>query len=242
MSSSASLIGISVGPGAPELITVKGVEALRRCDVLFTPQAKGSDESVARRIVERYQLPDEKFRPVLFEMNRDREHLRDSYRRLAEEIAVELDQGREVGFLTLGDAMTYSTWIYTLEAVRHIRSDCHVETIPGVSSFAAVAAATEWPLGEQKERLLILPCPEEMSELRMLIEEHDVVILMKIGKRMPGVLGLLGEMGILDLCSLGHRVGMPGGEVRKSLGGGDEASDLGYFSTMLIRRSPLRVT
>ena len=238
MSDHGKLIGISVGPGDPGLITVKGLDALRDCHVLFVPQAKGSDFSVAKSIVDRFEIEESKFRPIFFEMDRSRQGLAERYADLAEQISTEIEKGHVVGYLTLGDAMTYSTWIYTIEAVKNVGPNIEVGTIPGVTSFSAVAAASNWPLGEQKERMLILPCPDEPEELRKVIETHDVVVLMKIGKRMPGVLQILGEMGILKHCALGHKVGMPGGEVWSSLGEGTPPDEQGYFSTMLIRKSP----
>ena len=238
MASCGKLIGISVGPGDPGLITVNGLEALQECDVLFVPQAKGADYSVAKSIVDRFEIKEEKFRSIFFEMDRNRKGLAERYADLAEQISSEIKKGHLVGYLTLGDAMTYSTWIYTVEAVKKTGPEIEVETIPGVTSFSAVAAAGNWPLGEQKERMLVLPCPDDPSELQEIIERHDVVILMKIGKRMPGVLQMLGELGILQHCVLGHKVGMPGGEVWASLGEGVPPDEQGYFSTMLIRKTP----
>lgn len=235
MNHSAQLIGISVGPGDPELITVKALRAMRECDVLFTPQAKNSEQSVAKGIVEGFDIPEQRFRIIIFEMERSRESLKSRYRQVADLIIEEIEVGKKVGFLTLGDALTFSTWIYTLYAVRKKRPDLLIETIPGVTSYAALTAKVQYPLGEQKERVLILPCPDDMSELRREIERHDLVVLMKIGQRFSALIDLLREMQIMDHCVLGRRVGMEGGQCYENLADLPDIGNLGYFSTMLIR-------
>jgi len=238
MNQSAQLIGISVGPGDPELITVKGLRSIKACDVLFAPQAKVSSESVAKGIVDYFQIPEGRFHIVEFAMERDRKSLNQRYEEVAQAIIAEVVAGKVVGFLTLGDALTFSTWIYTLGAVKKAAPELRIETIPGVTSYAALAAQAECPLGEQKERVLILPCPDEMSELRSAIESHDLVILMKIGHRFDTVVELLAEMNLMDQCILGRKVGMEGGEVYESLSALPAVQKLGYFSTMLIRSFP----
>lgn len=236
MNQSAQLIGISVGPGDPELITVKALRIMRDCDVLFAPQAKNSEQSVAKGIVDGFDIPEQKFRAVAFEMERSRESLKQRYQQVADLIIEEIELGKKVGFLTLGDAFTFSTWIYTLETVREKRPDLLIETIPGVTSYAALAAKVQYPLGEQKEHVLILPCPDDMAELRREIERHDLVVLMKIGHRFEALLDLLREMGIMDHCVLGRRVGMQDGQCYENLCDLPDIEKLGYFSTMLIRR------
>lgn len=235
MKCSTQLIGISVGPGDPELITVKALRIMRDCDVLFAPQARNSAQSVAKGIVDDFDIPEQKFRTMAFEMERSRESLKQRYQQVADLIIEEIDLGKKVGFLTLGDALTFSTWIYTLQAVREKRPDLLIETIPGVTSYAALAANVQQPLGEQKERVLILPCPDDMAELRREIERHDLVVLMKIGQRFSALLDLLREMEIMDHCVLGRRVGMEGGECYEDLCDLPDIEKLGYFSTMLIR-------
>lgn len=232
---SPQLIGISVGPGDPELITIKALQALRDCDVLFVPQAKAAEQSVAKGIVEGFQISEERFRTVIFKMDRSRDFLRQRYQEVAVLIIEEIEAGRTVGFLTLGDALTFSTWIYTLDAVRQARPGLRIETIPGVTSYAALAALSENSLGEQKETVLILPCPDDMEKLRQAIISHDLVVLMKIGHRLPEVIELIKEMGIINKCVLGRRIGMEGGEVYEDLTKLVLSGREGYFSTMLIR-------
>ena len=101
-----------------------------------------------------------------------------------------------------------------------------------------MAAAADWPLGEGKERVLIFPCPESADELRAAIETNDVVVLMKIGGRLPMALALLREMGIDEHCAFGRRVGMPEELLCADARGLRAERSLGYLSTMLIRKTP----
>jgi precorrin-2/cobalt-factor-2 C20-methyltransferase len=122
-------------------------------------------------------------------------------------------------------------------ALRDRLPSVNTKTFPGITSFAAAAAAMNWPIGEGKERVLILPCPDDAESLRRDIETHDVVVLMKIGKRLPLVLKVLRDMGISEHCALAARIGLPGETLCGDLATLADTASLGYLSTMLIRRS-----
>ena len=240
MSAPGRFWGIGVGPGESGLIPVAALDALRRADVIYVPRATSASESVARLCLRGLDVPAARFREVGFRMDPDRSVVAAHYAELAEEIAAELHAGRDVAYLTIGDTSTYSTYGYLLAALREVDPELRYRTFPGVTSFAATAAALSWPLGEGKERILILPCPDELATLRRDIESHDVVVLMKIGKRLPQVLDLLAELGVLEHCAFGQRVGLPQERLwpdLRALHGTQVAADSGYLSTMLIRRS-----
>lgn len=230
------LFGIGVGPGPRGLLPVAAVEALSRAAAIYLPRARSAELSIARQCIEGLDVPRSRLREIEFTMDPDRTVLREHYVALAREIAAELGAGRDVAYLTLGDPMTYSTYGYTLAALRDRLPGLRATTIPGVTSFAAAAAAMSWPIGEGKERVLILPCPDDMGSLRQDIESHDVVVLMKIGKRLPLVLRVLEEMGIGSHCALASRIGLPGETLCSDIGSLPDDAALGYLSTMLIRR------
>jgi precorrin-2/cobalt-factor-2 C20-methyltransferase len=212
------------------------VEVLARAATIYLPRARSAELSIARQCLDGLAIPESRLREIEFTMDPDRAVLREHYGALAVEIALELQAGRNVAYLTLGDPMTYSTYGYTLAALKDRLPSLRTKTFPGVTSFATAAAAMSWPLGEGKERVLILPCPDDARSLRQDIESHDVVVLMKIGKRLPMVLQLLRDMDISSHCALASRIGLPGETLCDNVG--DLASDttLGYLSTMLIRR------
>jgi precorrin-2/cobalt-factor-2 C20-methyltransferase len=226
--------GVGVGPGEPGLIPVAALRALQTCDLILAPRAESAAFSVARHCLQGLEIPEERFREIEFKMSPNRDILRQHYSELAREIATELCAGRTVGYLTIGDSMTYSTYGYALAALLDELPQLEHRTFPGITSYAAVAAAAEWPLGEGKERMLILPCPEDMAELEREIHANDIVILMKVGERLARVLELVSKLGIEANCAFGSRIGLPGGMVTSNLS--QLPPDAGYLSTMLIRR------
>jgi precorrin-2/cobalt-factor-2 C20-methyltransferase len=228
--------GIGVGPGTPGLLPVAAWETLLRCEVIFAPRARTLDYSVARRCLPANEIPEERFREIEFVMDPDRSVLSAHYAALAGEIAAELRAGKNVAYLTLGDSLTYSTYGYTLAALEDCLPGFAHKTYPGVTSYSALAAACDFPLGEGKERVLILPCPDSAAELREAIEANDVVVLMKISDRLSMVLQCLRDLGIEEHCVFGRRVGMPEELLFHEAGQIPAEKSLGYFSTMLIRR------
>lgn len=237
MSRLGTFVGIGVGPGPAKLLPVAALEALNGADVVYAPRARSADFSIARHCLAGLSVSPERIREITFTMDPDRTVLRDHYAALAQTMADELARGMNIAYLTIGDALTYSTYGYLLAALRERMPQLRTRTIPGVTSFAAAAAAFGWPIGEGKERVLILPCPDDADALRVDIESHDVVILMKIGKRLPWVLALLHEMGIAPHCALASRVGLADEVLCPDVSAMPERAELGYLSTMLIRRT-----
>jgi precorrin-2/cobalt-factor-2 C20-methyltransferase len=236
---SGKFFGIGVGPGEPGLIPVAAWDILRKCHLVFVPRAKTMNHSVARRCLPTNEIPQDRFREIEFAMETDRSILSTHYAELAETIAGELRAGRDIAYLTLGDPSTYSTYTYTLRALQNRIPDLQYRTFPGVPSYCAVAAATGFALGEGQQRILILPCPAQMSELRSMIETHDIVVLMKVGQRLSAVLALLHEMGIANQCVFGSHVGMADATFCANVAEMDPENSRGYLSTLLIRGNAL---
>ena len=228
--------GIGVGPGERGLIPLVAWQALEKCHVIFTPRAGNREHSVARDCLPANEIPEERFREIEFSMDSDRTRLAKRYAEVAEMIALELQAGRDVAYLTLGDPFTFSTYIYALAALKERLPNLRHRTFPGVTSYSAVAAATGFALGEGKESVLVLPCPDSAEDLRSMIANHDVVILLKIGHRLPAVLRLVREMEIAEHCVFGHHVGMADEKLCMPVGEMETEPANGYLSTMLIRK------
>lgn len=233
-----SFWGIGVGPGPAGYLPLAALEALRRADLVYAPRARGADTSVALQCLAGIDLAPERLREIEFNMDPDRSVLTGHYAQLADTIAAELRAGRSVAYLTIGDSLTYSTYGYVLAALKSLLPDLPQRTFPGITSYAAAAAALGWPLGEGKERVLILPCPDDAAALRGDIETHDIVVLMKVGARLPWVLELLREMGIAGHCAFARRIGLPGEMLASGLDRLDATDAMGYLATLLIRRTP----
>jgi precorrin-2/cobalt-factor-2 C20-methyltransferase len=234
-----SFCGIGVGPGMPGLIPVVAWQFVQGADLILLPRAKSAKRSAARSCLPPHQIPEDRFREIEFAMESDRNFLAGHYFLLADEIGQEVRAGRSVAYLTIGDPLTYSTYIYILRALQERFPEIPCRTYPGVTSYSALAAATGFPLGEGKERVLISPCPDARHELRRLIEAHDIVVLIKIGERLPMVLRLIAEMEIGDHCVFGAHVGMENEKLGVGISDINPDDTNGYLSTILIRRKPV---
>lgn len=233
--------GIGVGPGPAGYLPLAALEALQSADLVFTPRARGAEMSVALQCLAGITLQPERLREIEFNMDPDRNVLRGHYGTLADEIAAELRDGKDVAYLTIGDTLTYSTYGYVLAALNERLPGFEHRTFPGITSYAAAAAAMDWPLGEGKQRMLILPCPEDAAALRADIESHDIVVLMKIGARLDWVLALLREMGIAGHCAFARKIGLPDELLAPDVAHLDASAASGYLATMLIRKTAMEL-
>lgn len=234
--------GVGVGPGPAGYLPLAALAALQQADLVYAPRARSADTSVALQCLAGIDLGltpgSERLREIEFNMDPDRSVLSEHYAQLADAIASELAAGRNVAYLTIGDTMTYSTYGYVLAALLTRLPHLPHRTFPGITSYAAAAAALDWPLGEGKERTLILPCPEDAAVLRREIESHDVVVLMKVGARLPWVLALLREMGIAEHCAFARRIGLAGELLAADVTTLSATEAMGYLATLLIRKTP----
>jgi precorrin-2/cobalt-factor-2 C20-methyltransferase len=192
------LYGIGVGPGDPELISIKGAGILSRCRHVFVPKASCEGDSTALTIAGRYLAADSQVHELLFPMVTDRIELSRHWEQAAESIAAVVKTGKDACFLTLGDPLLYSTYIYLLRALRAKNPLIEVITVPGVTAFSAAAALTEFAVGEGKELVTIVPAADDLEAVRKAIASGGTVILMKVGKRLTKILDVLEEVGLLD--------------------------------------------
>lgn len=230
--------GIGVGPGPAGYLPLAALSALQQAELIFAPRASSAEASVALQCLQGIDIDATRLREIEFNMDPDRSVLQSHYATLAQTIANELRAGRSVAYLTIGDTLTYSTYSYILAALCDLLPTLSYRTFPGITSYAAAAAALGWPLGEGKERTLILPCPESPAELQHEIATHDIVVLIKIGKRLPWVLQVLREMGIADHCGFARRIGLPGELLSANVHALSADAAIGYLATLLIRKTP----
>ena len=230
--------GMGVGPGDPELLTVKAANILGRCPHVVVPKAKAEGGSVALEIAGRYVHGSAKIHELVFPMTMDKVELSRSWKESAQTIAALLKNGEDVCFLTLGDALVYSTYIYLLRELKAIVPDVEVVTVPGITSFSAVAALTSFPLGEGKEPITIVPTADDLTAVCQAVKAGGTVVLMKIGKRLGDILDILEETGVIGDAVFVQRAGQPTQRIeldlRKLRG---ESAEAGYLSVILIHAS-----
>jgi len=231
--------GIGVGPGDPELLTLKAYRLIRTLPRLYAPVSRPGAPSYARSIVAEYLDPGRPVVELPFAMRAAPEEMAAQWRANAEVIAEDLRHGRDVGFLTEGDPLLYSTFIHLASAMKEVCPEASVVAVPGVSSFQAVAAAIGIPLVDRDERLAILPASYEELDggvrVREALERFDTVVLFKVASAIDRVIDLLEELGRTDRAVLVTRCGRPDEQIVRdvrSLRG----RKLDYFSLMIIRR------
>jgi precorrin-2/cobalt-factor-2 C20-methyltransferase len=153
----------------------------------------------------------------------------------AGQVAAVLQAGEDACFLTLGDPLLYSTYIYLLRALRKILPEAQAVTVPGVTAFSAAAALTDFPIGEAKDLVTIVPTADDLQALEAALDRGGTVVLMKIGKRLGAILDLLEKKKLTDQAVFVSRVGHPEQrletDLRKLRAEGPEA---GYLSIILV--------
>ncbi len=157
--STGTLYGIGVGPGDPELITMKGLRLLQAAATVFVPVAEVSTTSIAETIAAGLLLPGQRIERLVFPMRRTLDERASAWRAHCETIVAALAGGRNAAFLVEGDALTYSTFAHLAETMRLAHPEVATVAIPGVTSFAAAAAAAGRPLVDGRERLVVLAGP-----------------------------------------------------------------------------------
>ena len=224
-----TLYGVGVGPGDPELLTLKAVRLLQRCPVIAAPQTK-SGETLALDIVSRaLPLEGKTILPLYFSMERDRTLIRAAHEKAADTIQLHLDAGEDVAMLNLGDVSIYATWGYLMDLLRE--RGYETAMIPGVPSFCAAAARLDTALVSWGSPLHIIPLGREPLETGLALPGTKV--LMKAGSRLPELVEALRQTGQLDGAVLVENCGLPGERVCTDLSRCPE--DTGYFATVIVK-------
>ncbi len=228
--------GIGVGPGDPGLLTVKAAEVLGRSLHVFAPKARIKSDSVALEIARKYIQPSAVIYELVFPMVPDKDVLSDHWKKAAGKIVAVLKSGEDACFLTLGDSLLYSTYVYLLRELKLLLPETPVITVPGVTSFSAVAALTNFPLGEAKEPLRVIPAADDLTPLREALEVRGTIVLMKIGDRLAEILQLLEEKEVIDQSVFVARAGQKGERIETNLRKFKlENVEAGYLSVILIK-------
>jgi precorrin-2/cobalt-factor-2 C20-methyltransferase len=194
------LYGVGVGPGAPDLLTLRAQRVLREAQVLILPRGNEHAGSMAWRIARSAvgEVEGQERLYLTFPMSKDPARLRPAWEKAFEEIGARLERGLSVAFLTEGDPSLYSSFIYLAREAPRRWPDVRVEVVPGVSSLAAVPAMARVPLADGQERIAIVPANYGLDDLVRVLETFDTVVLMKIGSEMPNVLAALDRTGLVD--------------------------------------------
>ena len=239
--------GVGVGPGDPELMTLKAVRAVRECDVIAVPVSdaglkepyyeEGTPSEQSRGYLERctaYQItlktvPEAEEKARLFlpmPMIKEKDVLKAVHDRDADQTARLLDQGKDLVFLTIGDPSVYSTCMYVHK--RLSRRGYRTALIPGIPSFCAAAAVLDMPLVENREELHVIPASYGIEESLML---PGTKVLMKAGRKMPAVKDTLLREGME--AAMVENCGMETERVFRSAE--EIPEEAGYYSLLIVK-------
>ncbi len=206
------LVGVGVGPGDPELVTVKGVRVLEQADLVVVPVMDPVEQGRAEATV-RANVTHDRLRRLVFALD-DRggatsERL-SAWEAAADAVAEQLRaNGGTVAFATIGDPNVYSTFTYLADAVRERVPELVVETVPGITAMQDLASRTGTVLCEGTETLLLLPLTAGSPALEQALESGDTVVVYKGGRLMPDVREVLARHGRLDDAVYGAALGLP---------------------------------
>ena len=231
-----SLYGIGVGPGDPELLTIKAQRKLQSVPVICFTQLDDGKESYALSVVRGIiEAANPEFLAITIPSDDDTPVSPQTWADAAKEIAGHLGQGRDVAFITEGDPMLYSEFFQVLESVKSVVPDLDVEVIPGVSSVMAAAASSGTPLVTHGQRLTILPSVYGIDDLMEAIANSDTTVLMEVDRDLMQALASREKLGLTGKATYVRQATTARENVVEDISK-LETEDLDYFSLLIIRR------
>ena len=225
--------GIGVGVGDPENITVKATKKLHEVDVIVLPEAKSGEGSTAFNIVKEYVKSNVEQMFLEFPMIKDVEARKVFRKNNADKVSAELEKGKNVAFLTIGDPMTYSTYTYVLE---HIADDVEVETIAGITSFNSIAARLNVPLMIGDEDLKVVSVNRK-TDIYKEIENNDNLVLMKISRNFEKIKKAIIETGNKENTVIVSDCGKDNEVIYWDI---ESVEEVPYFSTMILKKKGVK--
>lgn len=235
MSKQGKIYGVSLGPGDPLLITVKGLQVLREADRIYYPgsiQADGSTSSYSYAILKHHQLEEDKWRGMFLNMSENREEAEKTYAFTFEKMLEDYQQGLTIAFVSEGDISFYSTFAYLLKHIQ--RHQLNLEMISGVSSFIMGAAANKLPLAILEEKIAILPRIKNMSLLETYLKDFETIVLIKIKRVIQELIPFIQQKKLrIAYC---ERLGTDQQFITDDI---EELKhrDIPYFSLLIIKQS-----
>jgi len=231
-----SLYGVGVGPGDPELLTIKAQKALQKVAVISFTQLDDGKESYALSVVRGVlEAAKPEFLAITIPSDDETPVSPQTWTDAAAEIAGHLSQGKDVAFITEGDPMLYSEFFQVLGSVQSVVPDLEFEVIPGVSSVMAAAASSGMPLVTHGQRLTILPKVYGIDDLREAITNSDTTVLMEVDRDLLQALANLEKLGLAGKATYVRQASTSRENVVEDISK-LEAEDLDYFSLLIIRR------
>ena len=238
----SELICIGCGPGDPDLLTVKAVNALKNADIIACPISKEGKSSIAFSVVSSIldKSKNQEIINLVFPMTKDKDVLETTWERNSKILADKVLSGKKVVYLTVGDPYLYSTWIYLHKKLETKYPEIKITVIPGIVSMFTFASKVGISLGEGAEKITIVPSCYDLSKVKELAKNSDTMVFLKDGRYFDQVIELLKEAGFPDdsIFAIGQDLDTEHEIVRK-LTLGQVTKDTmtsKYFSIMVVKR------
>ena len=234
MNSKGKIYGVSLGPGDPLLITVKGLQTLQQADKIYYPGsllADGSTSSYSLQILQHYQLDADKLHGMFLKMSDDREVAEQTYTATFQQMLADYEAGLKVAFVSEGDISFYSTFAYLLKHIQQEQLD--LEIIAGVPSFILGAAQHQSSLAILNEKIAILPRMKDRDTLSRYLQEFETVVLIKVRSVLQDIRSLIQQTGIqIVYC---ERLGTAQQYITTNIND-LENREIPYFSLLILKR------
>jgi len=236
------LIGIGVGPGDPELLTVKAVNAIQNADVIMCPASKEDRPSIALSVVDSLidKSKNQEIVKLIFPMTKDKDVLAETWKKNAKIMAEKTLSGKNVVYLTVGDPFLYSTWIYMHRDISENHPEIKISVIPGIVSMFTFASKVGVSIAEGAEKVSIIPSCYDLSSVKEIAKNSESMIFLKDGRYFDQVIQVLKEAGFPDnsIFAIGQDLGTEHEIIRKMTLGevNDDTLTTKYFSILVVKR------
>ena len=236
------LIGIGVGPGDPELLTVKAVKAIQDADIIMCPASKEDRPSIALSVVDSLidKSKSQEIVKLIFPMTKDKDVLEETWKRNAKIMAETVQSGKNVVYLTVGDPFLYSTWIYMHKDLTEKYPEMNISVIPGIVSMFTFASKVGVSIAEGAEKVAIIPSCYDLSSVKEIAKNSESMIFLKDGRYFDQVIDVLKESGFPDnsIFAIGQDLGTENEIIRKMTLGevNDDTLTTKYFSILVVKR------
>lgn len=226
---------MGVGPGDPELLTLRAYHILSRVPIIFVPQKDSRSKSYANSIISNLvKKSEQKVMALVFPMTRDKRQLAGFWRKAAASIWEYLREGKDCAFINVGDPLLYGTFIHIFETLQKSHPEVEVQVIPGISSVNAAAAKAIVPLARDDERIAIISAGGE-DFIREALKNFDTVVFMKMHTAFDKLLTIIEEMNLVEKCVYVRRCTTQDEEIVRDVSK-LRGEKLDYFSLLIVRR------
>ena len=238
----SGLIGIGVGPGDPDLLTVKAVKAIQNADIIMCPASKENRPSIAYSVISSLidKSKNQEIIKLIFPMTKDKDILEDSWKRNAKIMAETVLSGKNVVYITVGDPFLYSTWIYMHRDLKEKYPSMNISVIPGIVSMFTFASKVGVSIAEGAEKVAIIPSCYDLSSVKEIAKNSESMIFLKDGRYFDKVIEVLKESGFPDdsIFAIGQDLGTENEIIRKLTLGevNDKTLTTKYFSILVVKR------